>query len=107
MYIKIKYKKMISKYNQIFFSLCLFLLFLCPASSYAFETIDIGNNDRFFELHGEKIKIYKDSSNEYDINKISSPEFDTKFTQNKEKIPNLGYISSAIWVKFKIKKLYK
>jgi signal transduction histidine kinase len=51
---------------------------------------------------GLHLEILEDPSGELTIERVSSPEFETRFVPSQAETPNYGFTSSAIWVQIRL-----
>lgn len=63
------------------------------------------NDEKVIASFGRNVDILVDSTGKLNINQVASPGFSGRFRPSREEVPNLGYIRSAVWVRFTVKNL--
>jgi two-component system, sensor histidine kinase LadS len=86
-----------------FFSLVLPAVFLIATRVVGASTTL--TDEQVVAILGKNADILRDSTGILNIHEVTSPEYSAKFRTNQEKVPNLGYTRSAVWVRFKVKNL--
>lgn len=65
------------------------------------QPLDLTDQQGKYPL-GLHLAILEDPGGELTIDQVSSPPFDAQFTPNTIAVPNYGYTSSAMWVRFSL-----
>ncbi|MCK4941927.1 MAG: PAS domain S-box protein, partial [Candidatus Aminicenantes bacterium] len=63
--------------------------------------LTLKDNQQKYPL-GLYLEILEDPGAELTLEQVTSPEYSSRFKPNRERVPNLGFTRSAIWVRFRI-----
>ena len=94
--------KLFSTITIIIFSfLALFLPFSSSHAAVSDQTIVLTHEQGYYPL-GLNIELLEDSTGKLTIEQVSSPKYNSRFTQSQETIPNLGFTNSVYWVRLTV-----
>ena len=65
------------------------------------KILTLKDNQQKYPL-GLYLEILEDPGAELTLEQVTSPEYSSRFKPNRERVPNLGFTRSAIWVRFRI-----
>jgi PAS domain S-box-containing protein len=65
------------------------------------KILTLKDNQQKYPL-GLYLEILEDPGAELTLEQVTSPEYSLRFKPNRERVPNLGFTRSAIWVRFRI-----